>query len=340
MGRVFDVNNQRQTSEYSGASMFAFKELAVAVGWTVVGSGDGDTRFAYAGVTSALSGGHQGSGGAYDCWRAGSVRTNATTAVPGDAGNASAWVVLANAGREVLIQNTSQTSGWDGYGRMAYNPGTGATSAFVGSTAATATAPGAASNERWLIGSRGSPTGDTWLAYNTAGYYHIWGSTTDGAGGARALGLVFVKSSDSTVQRYFCFAPVDDGTELAGDADPTVAYCGTTLPGTNGPSGSVWNHLTSAMELVGGSALGYPAAGQGNSVGGNDQLTQLYAACTYSSGNRYYKGVVTVDAIATTPTQRGWGNRGEDGDGVGWCHMGGSSGLLMPWPDAATVPLP
>ncbi len=343
MARAFDVNNQRLAGYYAGFAMFALKEMAVSIGWTVVGSGDGDGRFAYSGETSALPGNQQGSGGDYDCWMTGATRTDSTPGVAGDAGNEAAWVVLANGARQVLLQHTDQNgaANYNGYARMAYNPGTGATPAFDGSAADTSTIPDPATNEVWMIGNRATPAGDVWLPWNTAGYVHIWGDDAAGAGGAFTLGLVFVESSGTTVARYFCFAAVTSGTELSGDSDPSVAYLGTTAPtSTSAPAGFAWNELTSAMEAVADDALGLPWRGQGNSVGGDDQLTQLYAVCTASSGTRYCKGLVTTSGFASSPTQRGWGDRGEDGDGLGWVHLGNNGGLLMPWPGAATVPFP
>lgn len=345
MARAFDVNNQRLADDYAGFAMFALKELAVSVGWTVVGSGDGAGRFAYSGVTTALPGGQQGSGGDYDCWMTGATRDDTTPSVDGDAGNQSAWIVLANAGRQLLIQHTDGTGtgggGLAGYGRMAYNPGTGATPSFDGSAADTSTLPDPATNEVWLVGDRSTASGAQWITWNAAGYVHIWGDSAAGANGARTIGLVFVENASTSVGRYFCLAAVVAGSEQSGDADPTVAYIGTTPP-TSGvaPSGYVWNTLTAAIEVSDDDGLGLPWSGQGNSLSGDDQLTQLYAVCTTSSGDRYCKGLVTTSGLASSSTQRGWGDRGEDADSLGWVHLGSTGGLLMPWPDASTVPLP
>lgn len=345
MPRQFDVNNARAASDYAGAALFAYKEYAVSIGYTVRGTGDGSGRFAYDGVTAALPVGQQGSGGDYDCWQTGAARNDSTPAVAGDAGNANAWAVLERGAQQILLTMTSGTglNQWNGYARMAYNPGTGATPAFNGAVAAAATIPGAATNEFWLVGSRGSAFGDTFMTYNVAGYYHIWGDDTPAANGGLAIGFAFVQSSDNTLQKFWIIAPIEAGTEQAGDPDPTVAlWGGGGPPGSgNNPQATAWNPLTGTMQTVDAGSYGAFWNGRGNSMDGvDDAVTQMLATISTTVGSRYVKGIVSSSAVGISGSQRGWGNWGVDQNGLAWAYWGNTGGALMPWPDAATIPLP
>lgn len=206
--------------ERIGRSLWYLKDTAVQAGYTVRGSGDGGTRFAWNGVTAALSTQQQGSGGAYDCWRTGDIIYDASLGIAGDANNANAWVCLeAPSGRQVLLCNTNQTgTGWAGYGRVAIlRVGLGG---FDGTTAAAATIPALVAGEYWFLGSRAAASGVSIVSGTAGGRYHYWADTHPGAGGDPLFGYVFTLDSNNAYG-ILVFSPVETSL-LPGDSDPCI----------------------------------------------------------------------------------------------------------------------
>ncbi len=203
MARVFTVNWAKAAGVRASAPLFEIKEMMIASGhWTVIGSGDGSTTFAYSGVTAALDPADQGSGGAYDCLK---------TATGGDAGGAGDWgpggwcVFQDGNGREVLFVDTDQTpaSSWNGYGKIAYARSGG----FDGSVAAHSTIPGAASGEQFLVGSRSSD--NDIFGFYTDGFVHFWVHDSE-VNGLAGFGWVMVTSAGA-LSRSLIFSSCENG---------------------------------------------------------------------------------------------------------------------------------
>jgi len=337
MARIFDVNNAQTSGDYAGPWLYALINHLVAVGWVVVGSGDGDALYQYVGVTA----------GPYNVFTGATVRNNATTLIAGDAGNRRAWVVLENDARQVLFQQTDNATGWAGYGICIYNPGLGSTPAFTSAGVNATTPPGAATCEVSLVGgSRASLSTGILVPYNTTGYYHFWGDDTPAEGGALSWGYAFITSSGTTLSKYIAVCGVDVGSSSAADADPVMVFVGSGPAGAgNCWAGWGWNPLVVSifggdMQAIAPAAFGLntPAAGGGDAVGGEDQIVQMLGGMGTTAGTRFIKGLLTTGGLASGTVARAWGNWGEDAASLGWAYVGG--GVLMPWPDSATTPLP
>jgi hypothetical protein len=333
MARIFNVNQLKNGPDYGGTQFFNLKELAVQAGYTVVGSGDGGTRVAWNGVTSALPIGEQGSGGAYDCWQTGAVRTTGSPVVAGDAGNARAWCVLeCGTGRQLLLQMTSVTSGYSGYGSLAVTRG--GSSGFNPAPIAANTCPNppvsGAGDEFFYIGSRNGTGGDLWN-YLVTDYVHMWADTTPSADGGLPLGFVVVRASDQAIWQHFCVVPMVADVSPA-DSDP-CAYFGSshtiawdfaagptyTRRGLNGQSVAGFWPNNGQLEPITTDVLGFP----------NVYVTQT---------NEVYKGRPHPTSPLQSGVTRAFGFYGDDQNGDTWCSY--ANNYLFPWPNAATVPLP
>lgn len=199
---------------FGGYQLFLEKEFLVSLGWTVVGSSDGDAIYAVNGHTAALAPGDQGSGGAYDAWKTGTPRTTATPVVPGDAGNAFAWCWLRNNGRDLLIVHTSSTSAaYRWYGRRFI---TRRGASFDGSVATATVFPGPPADptdERLLSGTRTvGVSGEGYLRYWSMGdgYLNLIGDdapTDDGDIGF--LSIMMNQSTGATLSIFACIPFVD-----------------------------------------------------------------------------------------------------------------------------------
>lgn len=236
--RYYEVNVERMADGSAnlgrtGQFFFHLKNMAVRANHTVLGSGDGNTRFAWSGVTAALPQNERGLGGDYDCWITGDSRTTSTVQQPGDASNANAWCVLqAPSGRQILLcESSSGNAGWQGYGRVAIlRQDLGS---WDGSTAAAATIPALVTGEYWRIGARASPTGAILLNGNAVGRYHFWADDAPGSGGDGCFGGIMTLNNASDPS-LIAFLPVAAGEEWAGDPDPCVyPHTSSGFPTTN-----------------------------------------------------------------------------------------------------------
>lgn len=355
MARRFNVNTLQKTSgaEFIGRFLFALKVFLVdELGLTVRGSGDGSGRYAWDGITSALPGGEQGVGvgGAFDCWITGNSRTeNNAAATAGDAGNFGAWIVLEDAaGRQFLITGHSastSSANSSGHGRVIVaRPGSGGFDASAANATTMPAAPAAGSaNEQALIGSRAS--GGTWLLTNQTGYVHLWGDDSplvdlEAPSGERYVGetdggvpwgLWPVQGTGAIGGSYLSVEPVAFGAE-ADDEDPCVY-----LTATSGSwAGYAWDGVAAYRTLAAIAVMSFfPNAGAADPSGtralapvqGNTVTVELFKGTPHSTSLR-------MSAVTD-----GWGNYGEDQFGEGWASTA-ANGIMIPWPDAATLPLP
>jgi len=343
MARLFDVNQAKTgaATDWAGQYLFALKELAVSAGYTVRGSGDGDSRFAYDGQTAALPGAQQGSGGSYDCWLTGNARSDSAPAVAGDAGNADAWLVLRDGSdRELLLVMTSQGgSNWSGYCRMAVaRAGAGG---FDGSTAATGTIPGTpsggAGDEEWLFGTRASGSGVQVFLYNETGRIHMYADDTPGAvDGGLPLGFVAIDAA-LNIEAHMAIVPMDEAS--SADVDPCVYLAD---PGTGVYDGTGWSWAagpTYANQDLAAQNVNnfWEASGQSDPITGDDPIISPVYVLTGTP--EVWKGVPHPTSPRMSAVSRGWGDRGDDQNGETWVALG-ADGAMHPWPDTATVPLP
>jgi hypothetical protein len=137
----------------------------------------------------------------------------------------------------------------------------------------------------------------------------------------------------------FGVAALRDGTEFPGDLDGCFLYIATTGPsaGSIAP-GNAYNPILDAGQVIIATQPAVPLAGNGNTVDGIDPIQGAPIAMTATAGSRYYKGYTAPGAFYINNTNRAWGHWGVDQSGRGWCQV--SAGMVIPWPDAATVPLP
>lgn len=326
MARLFDVNNARALGEWTGKFLFLLKELAVAAGYTVKGSSDGGTNWAYSGITSALAADKQGSGGSYDAWTQGSG-SNHSTKTEGDPRQHS-WLVLENDGREYLIAPTWSTASFqDGYGRLLYAPkGSGG---FDGSVAGLTTLPGAATDEAEVFGTRSSSDGSDMFLTNLEGYVHLFANSTN-LNGVLPFGFMCTTSA-LAVRACFAVAGVLAGTQAPDDDDPCCLFYGSTAFNQR----YAWNYGSQAVEVFNlsndsfweGSAVVDP-------VSGNDPIAEIDAYLG-STSNRIYKGRLGRESICWSALNRTFPTILDTGSQV---FLYAYSGMLIPWPDISTAP--
>lgn len=350
MTRYFDVNVPIPASEFAGNLLFRFKEIAVQCGWSVIGSGDGigGSRYGWAGIGGgsvvALPGSEQGSGGAYDCWQTGVSRTNASVYIAGDAGNRLSWCLLEHGPIQILLACTDQASGYPGYGRIAFNPGTGAVPKFTGPAAAD-TLPGAATDESWLLSASRASAPGVALTYASSGActLHLWGSDVPGSEGITPFGFIAPYNAGVSSTTFVIVAPTKAGSTYAGDPSPCVAFAGTSgIAGNAIPPGRAWNPLTGTVQNTYTSlwASGAFWSGQGSTIDSRDPTIEAMALFAVTPGAYGFKGVVHPDAFVCSGLPRAWGNYGLDVSGQGWLYMPTSAGVLVPWPDTLPAPNP
>ena len=315
---------------WAGGYFWHLKEVMIASGrFVVVGSGDGNALFAYNGVTAALAGPDQGSGGAYDCW----MSPKFTGMIVPQAGytNASSWIVMGEVGssREYLFVTTNQsTSGWDGYGRVAYNAGGGATPAFVGAAVNATTIPAAASNEVWLYGSaRATPNGVSIFMYNTSGYVHCICDDTAENG---ATGFGFITANEPRAAGGILVCPLV--STPSWDTDPIIIVSGSNFGTAQG-----WNQLGFGGQAWGGVAINtrglYNGASGTRITDGSASIRQM--AVTVPS--TYLKGF--TGRIAGFAAAR-WAYPLTVEDRVGNRWVPTANGLMIRWDDSNPITLP
>lgn len=317
---------------WAGGYFWYLKEVMVASGrFTVRGSGDGLARFAYNGVTAALSGPDQGSGGAYDCLQ--NPKFTDATVKQNGYWNAGGWCVLDEVGsnRQYLFSNTAQTSaGWDGYGRIAYNPGGGATPTFVGAAVTATAIPTAATNEQWLYGTRAAPDGAAVTLYATTGYVHVFCEDTTELG-VTAFG--FIACSDARVVGGLVACPVVNGPTW--DVEPVVFFYGSSFGQIStfnqfGGVNQAWTNVTVNRRNIynGGTAGRYT----------NGSATVLQMICTSGSGaNAYIKGFLGQE-VGCTIAKWTYPTLVQDDGGNRWIPAAG--GLMFRWIESNPVTLP
>lgn len=316
---------------WAGGYFWHLKEVMVASGrFAVRGSGDGQARYAYNGVTSALAIGQQGTGGGYDCLQ----NPKFTDAVTKQAGywNAAGWCVLDETGtnRQYLLSNTDQTSaGWDAYGRIAYNPGGGATPAFNAAAASATVIPAAATNEQWMFsGSRaaanGSPIG---MAYTSSGYIHVFCDDTQESG---ACSFGWYTSPESRVLEGFVVCPIVSGPSW--DADPVIFIHGSqfgTISTYNqfGTGNQAW--VTALINR----RTAYTGAQSSRITDGSTSVLAMVVT-SGSGANAYIKGH-TGRSVGFTPAKWTYPTLTQDDVGNRW--IPGPAGLMLSWPDSTVV---
>lgn len=351
--RVFSVNTLQKVSggEFIGRYLFAIKNFLVSeVGLTVRGSGDGSGRYAWNGITAALDVAQQGAGGAFDCWRTGNSRTeNNAAATAGDAGNFGAWIVLEDpSGRQFLIaghSSSTNSASFSGHGRVIVaRAGSGGFDATAASATTLPAAPATgAGNEQALIGSRAS--GAAWMLTNQTGYVHLWGDDSalvdlEAPGGERYVGetdgglpwgIWPVTGVGVLGGAYLSVEPVAFGAE-ADDEDPCVYI----TAGSASWAGYAWDGVA-AFRTLSSLAVNsfFPNVGAADPSG-----TRALAPVQGSTSTvELFKGTPHPTGLRMAAITDGWGNYGIDQFNEGWASTA-AGGIMIPWPDAVTLPLP
>jgi hypothetical protein len=326
--RYYDVNVPRvaqvgfSSMERLGCFLWRWKNIAVRAGYEVVGSGDGLSRFAWNGETSALPGAQQGLGGDFDCWLQASSDQAGAANVAGDATNANAWCVLQSpvTGRQILLCETDQASaGWQGYGRIAVlRPTLGG---WLGSTAGAATIPALVTGEHFLFGTRASASGTVVLPSNN-GFLHLW---SDDSGPEPAVGCMFMEVGLSHNISSFCVMPALETSPH--DTDPVV-YLATTSNSVL--AGVYWNPESSSFVAIQTDDTWGGAWGSGRggvSTRTTTTILRRMAPIVSSSPANYSKGMLH-------PAAPRWctANRNQillTASGETWFSAGN---LAFPWP--------
>lgn len=334
MAQVFNVNQPHAAAQYVGQAFFNLKQLAVSAGYFVRGSGDGGTRYAFDGATAALPLAEQATN-PWDCWQSGNVRTDASSVVAGDAGNVRAWCVLEDgAGRQILLQASAGTVGWNGYGNVAVaRAGSGG---FTSGTASATSAPGAptagAGSEFFFFGTR---NGNGGIVLNTTNdsTIHMWADTTPGVDGGLALGWFSVLNLTLAPSTHWSVAPIAADASSA-DSDPAVYLSSAADRGWDWAAGPTYTLR----------ALNSPdASAFWRNNGTPDPITGDFAIAAplwVTGTNECAKGTVHPTSLRMMPISRPYGYYGLDQNGLGWCTGPGPNQYCFPWPDTLPVPGP
>jgi hypothetical protein len=330
MAILFDPNVVKSASLRAGFGLWRIKELLVLTGrWAVIGTGDGGSRYAYRGVTGALSVPQQGSGGIYDCLKTG---VGAGTLVAGDWSTAGWCVVEDETGRQILLVDSNGTpdGSWNSYGRVAYSRLAG----FDGAAASATTIPAAASDEQWIWGNRATPVGVEIFDYNTAGYIHFYAhdTATDGVAGFGWLSA----STAGTPSIHCAFSALRDYDSNAL-GDPSCWIKGNSVSAWT-VYGSAYASWDTSLTLANPVQSTFPVEPQG---GGKDPLTRAFGLSSASGSDSAittadmgYPIDVVVDRFTST---RAHPDLLDAGTSVWLVQQ--SSSFAMPWPSTATAPL-
>ncbi len=331
-----NILKQNQNHGYLGGFLWNIKETLVDSGlWEVRGSGDGNSIFAYNGVTAALDPADQGSGGDYDCLK--TPQFEQTAVKQNGYFQSSAWCVLRQVGgqREWLFCNTDQTSGgWWGYGRIAYNAGLGATAFFDGSTAGHSTIPGAATDEQWIFGNRATSTGVQVITFQGAAVHVFADQALEST--VAGWGAIWIGPQNRSVGGVI-FCPVHEAPSW--DNDPAIVVYGssglTTVQAWNqySTANQVWQSVT--LEDCRYNAT--RAFNSDNTIGIKSILARIGSA-----PDQYYKGWTgrcykRLSSFLDAPMIV---TRGSGGTKERFIVAGSSTqaGYCVPWP--TTDPLP
>lgn len=328
MARVFNVNIVKSTQARSGFSLFRLKDLLLSTErWSVVGSGDGTTRYAYYGITVTLPLDQQGPGGSFDCLKTG---TGVSGTGAGDWGLGGWCVFRDEGGREVLVVDSTGVgdASWNSYGRVAYSRVEG----FDGSSASPTTIPAAALDEQWVLGARAAPTGAQLFHYNQAGFLHLYAHNI-ATNGVSGFGWISATSA-GVVGNIFAFSATKE-FDANGAGDPCVFFTSGNFYGWSsaGTQWQTWDATCTVSNPVGTS---FPVEPQG----GKDPVSPVYIIASPVSSDTVitasdlgYPIDILVDRCSTS---RAHPVRFE-ADGSSWISVTANNNFF-PWP-LVTVPL-
>ena len=325
-----------------GGLFFPLKNLLVAAGWTVEGSGDGLAAYEYRGVTGGAG---TGPGGVYDVW----TQDTGSHGGIGNVSNSDTWCVLKDpgGGMEILLAGMylagatydmwgSIYSSWvDGYSSSGTNA---------------STAPGNPTDELIILGYRTgsavspqsgivSTTGDNFLAMRAQtapvnGVYAFWWTATRNGNGD--LGT-------------YCFLMPLEGTR-PWELHPYAFWS------YYGPNARVlqWEGKGQAWEVrfnqaSDGSILGtqfWKGGGQPDPVSGAIMVGDATQIGRNGQAQEHLRGVYPFmltrskdqDGAATVVNYPDYTQ--PDANGTVWLFLASVNDLLIPWDETASPPDP
>jgi len=325
----FDPNVSKAINARSGFGFWRMKELLVACGqWTVIGSGDGGTHYAYLGVTAALAPGNQGSGGDYDALKTGS---GLGTLVASD-WSTGGWCVLRDSvGREILFvdSTSSPDASWGSYGRIAYSRSAG----FVGAGVGVATIPGAAADEQWIYGARATPAGVEVFDNGAAGYIHLYAhdAPTNGFAG-------FGWAAATTTGNMGAIMLASATREHDANADPVMfVVAGATGKAWASPT-TAYAYWSPSVSLTQVPVTSLPVEPQG---GGKECLTPAWGYASVSSPSAITSAdcgyPIDYRSVRFTSSRNHPDVEDCAATSTTWILIGVN--VCMPWPSSAVIPL-
>lgn len=315
---------------------FHLKALMVQAGWKVIGTSDGQLRWACEGNSAPLPPEERGSGGEYDCW----VTPDTTgSSVPG-APNQRAWVCLeepeGGKGRQWTFQLSNQRSG---YAIIAYNR---AGDADV-STASLTQPPGIGSG-RFILGSSFGGVGSIFVgegAQPTTAHLFAY---DDAQNEAFAWGL-YALHTTSQPRAYLAqtvLAP--DSPHLDHDEDRVAICYSFSSSSTTPPSPSTtYRYKDYGLPTEEWRATIWGTESYwlgGGPIDSRDDLDRISRPLVYQGANnntRQYVGAIDR-GLRVSGRDLSYPLLGRDQHGQVWVWMG--SGVLWPWVDGDDPPPP
>jgi len=318
-----------------GGLFLPLKNLLVAAGWTVEGSGDGASAYEFRGTTA---GSGTGAGGAFDVWTSDS---GAHTGSAGEVSNANVWCVLQSpSGLEILLHGTSSTSaGYDAYGDIVFSHSDGYTATGISATVA----PGATTDEQALIGARAFSTGTNLVNYTGTNYICMrandetvngelgfwWIATTSGTG----VGDTYMALQPLELTRPWEVAPY----VFLADISPTMHV----FQWEGKDQGfEFWRNQSSDAQIIGGDFWRHN--GQPDPVSGNIQAGDAIFIGRSLTANEHIRGyapfMLTKGSAADGTATRTYPDyTQQDANGQVWVFF---SNMLLPWDETASPPDP
>lgn len=314
---------------------FELKEALVFAGWTVKGSGDGSGRYSAEGVTAALPGAEQGSGGDFDCWQTDGIGSLDTA---GGVWSSGAWVWVeepaGGEGRQYVLQMSTSSpvvGGWGGYGNVAYNRAGDFEPASVG----VGTAPSLGSGVN-IWGSPNSTGASLWYGVTDLYRAHFW-VHDDPVSGAYGFGG-FVTRSNNTMRFAFGQLPLGPEAHVAGDGDPIahLRSTGTLTVGRYSMYGTQDQSYLSGVSLSTGNSQFW--AGNGPTVDARDGYDRVAPIPIYHGSAALEQLAGVAGDLRWSGSGRGYPDFCRDENGECWVYV--ANGYLLPWQDVASPDTP
>lgn len=325
--------------------LFAMKNLMVAAGWKVLGSGDGISRWACEGHTAALPPEQQGDGGAYDCWLTPEVYATVGNPHAGSCWASRAWVCLQEPpgghDRQWIFQQSSAQPTQNSYGGY-INVGAHHSGGVDLSAANLNTVPAISdSGGRWVYGSANGQGQNLFSSSYILSSAHLF-AYDDPQNEAFAWGWLVMNSTGTPRSMHALATLAPDSPHLDADNDRVVMILST---GNNAvPDGSLtwrWRQYGTPSQTWQSCAWELQNYWRGlGPVDPRDGLDRVAMPQVYQAGGtsaEQYVGALDR-GMRLSGRPLAYPLLARDQHGQNWVWIG--AGVLWPWDDDPDPPAP